>query len=108
LLFHHGKFGDDEAEEPPADFASNLPGVLETLNEGERLVLTLRYLKSEPKSLAQIAQFTGVTKERMWQIEAKALQKLLHPANKRALGIKTEKKSRYLARGRGYEGLDLD
>ena len=96
-IYHRGEFYDDEIEEPPQEFADNLPSVLETLKERERLVLTLRYLEGEPRSLAQVAKVMTVTKERIRQIETKALHKLMHPATKRALGIEIKKKSRYRA-----------
>jgi len=97
-IYHRGEFYDGEVEEPPEEFADNLPAVLETLRERERLVLTLRYLEDEPRSLTQIAQVMGVTKERIRQIEAKALRKLRNnPTKKRALGIEIKKKSRYQA-----------
>jgi len=96
-IYRRGEFYDDEAEEPPQEFADNLPGVLETLKESERLVLTLRYLEGQPRSLAQVAQVMGVTRERIRQIETRALQKLMHPTKKRALGIEIKKKSRYQA-----------
>ena len=93
VIYHRGKFC--EVEEPSQEFANNLPGVLETLEQRERLVLTLRYLESEPRSLAQIAQVIGVTRERIRQIEARALWKLMHPAKQRALCTEVEKKSVY-------------
>lgn len=97
-IYHRGEFYNGEVEEPPEEFADNLPAVLETLRERERLVLTLRYLEDEPRSLTQIAQVMGVTKERIRQIEAKALRKLRNnPTKKRALGIEIKKKSRYQA-----------
>ena len=95
VIYHRGKFYDSEVEEPSQEFANNLPGVLETLEQRERLVLTLRYLESEPRSLAQIAQVIGVTRERIRQIEARALWKLMHPAKQRALCTEVEKKSVY-------------
>ena len=105
-IYHRGEFYDDEAEETPQDFADNFPAVLETLGERERLVLTLRYLEDEPRSLTQIAQAMGVTRERIRQIEARALQKLMH--QKRALGIEIKKKSRYLRhKKRDMMGLSL-
>lgn len=107
-IYHRGEFYNDEAEEPPQEFADNLPVVLETLGERERLVLTLRYLEDEPRSLTQIAQVMGITRERIRQIEARALQKLMHPTKKRALGIEIKKKSRYLGHKKGdMMGLSL-
>ena len=93
-IYHRGKFYDDEVEEPSREFISNLPIVLETLKRREGLVLTLRYLEEQPKSLAQIAQIVGVTSERIRQIEARALRKLMHPDKKQALGLNTNRKSR--------------
>jgi len=90
-------FYDDEVEEPPQDFIHKLPGVLETLNEREQRILTLRYLTSKPKSLTQIGQAMGVSKERIRQIETKALRKLMDPTKIQALGIEIKKKSRYRA-----------
>lgn len=107
-IYHRGEFYDDEAEETPQEFADNLAAVLETLGERERLVLTLRYLEDEPRSLTQIAQVMGITRERIRQIEARALQKLMHPTKKRALGIEIKKKSRYLRHKKGdMMGLSL-
>ena len=96
-IYHRGEFYDDEAEETPQEFADNLPAVLETLGERERLVLTLRYLEDEPRSLTQVAQVMGVTRERIRQIEAKALRKLMNITKRRALGIEIKKKSRHQA-----------
>jgi len=107
-IYHRGEFYDDEAEETPQEFVDNLPAVLETLGERERLVLTLRYLEDEPRSLAQVAQVVGITRERIRQIEAKALQKLTYPTKKRALRIEIKRKSRYLRHKKGdMMGLSL-
>jgi len=94
---YHTAFYDDEVEEPPQEFVRNLPSILETLNERERRILKLRYLEGEPRSLVQIGQAMGVSKERIRQIEAKALRKLMQPTNKQVLGIEVMKKSRYKA-----------
>jgi len=100
-IYHRGEFYDDEAEETPQDFTDNLPAVLKTLGKRERLVLTLRYLENEPRSLAQVAQVMGITRERIRQIETRALRKLMNPTKKRALGIEINKKSRYLRHNKG-------
>lgn len=54
---------------------------LHTLNERERKVLEMRFGLNEENShtLEQVGNFFGVTRERIRQIEAKALQKLRHP-----------------------------
>lgn len=107
-IYHRGEFYDDEVEEPPEEFADNLSAVLETLGKREMLVLILRYLEGEPRSLAQVAQVIGVTKERIRQIEARALRKLMHPTKKRALGIEIKRESKYLKHKKGdMTGLSL-
>lgn len=50
--------------------------VLATLSERERYIVTERWLKDEPRTLAQIAGEYGLTRERVRQIEAHALAKL--------------------------------
>ena len=61
--------------------------VLEILTEREQRVLELRYgLKGgAPKTLEEVGAAFNVTRERVRQIEAKALRKLRHPSQSRKL-----------------------
>ena len=92
---YHSAFYDDEVEEPPRKFSYNLRRVLKTLTEKEQRVLALRYIEGKPKSLAQIGLVMGVSKERIRQIEARALRKLMQPTKTQTLGIVIKRKSRY-------------
>lgn len=56
--------------------AGELPGFRQELNEKERRILDERLLSDEPKTLQEIADRYGVTRERARQIESKLLQKL--------------------------------
>lgn len=57
------------------------------LNEQERKILELRFglNNGQPQTLEQVGNYFGVTRERIRQIEAKALQKLRHPTRSRHL-----------------------
>ncbi len=83
-------FGDflvDKSAENPMDGAAfnslreKLSGVLNTLNERERAVIEQRFgLKDgNPRTLEEVGRQFNVTRERIRQIEAKALRKLRHP-----------------------------
>ncbi len=82
-----GDFLEDKSAENPmegASFASlreKLGGVLGTLNERERAVIEQRFgLKDgNPRTLEEVGRQFNVTRERIRQIEAKALRKLRHP-----------------------------
>jgi RNA polymerase primary sigma factor len=94
----HTPIGDDDASElgdliedaeavAPLDSAAHgllhdhLCDVLANLGERERAVVRLRYglTDGEPRTLEEVGQVFGVTRERVRQIEAKTLAKLRHP-----------------------------
>lgn len=64
-----------------------LQSVLDTLSEREAGVVRLRFglTDGQPRTLDEIGQVYGVTRERIRQIEAKALRKLKHPSRSRKL-----------------------
>ncbi|GAI43470.1 unnamed protein product, partial [marine sediment metagenome] len=82
-----GDFVPDDVEETPIDIASNvvlreqLNNVLNTLTEREREVLKLRFGLEDgyPRTLEEVGHIFDVTRERIRQIESKALRKLKHP-----------------------------
>ena len=90
---HLGDFIEDEKSVSPADVASNrvlrehLDAVLETLSARERDVLRMRYGLDDgwPRTLEEVGQHFEVTRERIRQIEAKALKKLRQPSRIRQL-----------------------
>ena len=90
---HLGDFIEDEAAPAPAEAASfmllreQLEEVLETLTDREKKVLRLRFGLEDGRSrtLEEVGQSFGVTRERIRQIEAKALRKLRHPVRLRKL-----------------------
>lgn len=65
----------------------DLDEVLKTLSEREREVLSLRFGLGDgnPRTLEEVGQYFNVTRERIRQIEAKALRKLRHPNRNRRL-----------------------
>ena len=90
---HLGDFIEDHDAPAPADAASftllreQLDEVLETLTVREKRVLELRFGLEDGRSrtLEEVGQHFGVTRERIRQIEAKALRKLRHPSRSKKL-----------------------
>ena len=90
---HLGDFIEDHDAPAPADAASftllreQLSDVLETLTVREKRVLELRFGLEDGRSrtLEEVGQHFGVTRERIRQIEAKALRKLRHPSRSKRL-----------------------
>jgi RNA polymerase primary sigma factor len=88
-----GDFIEDEAIPRPVDATSKqllkeqLHGILGVLSEREREVLEMRFglLDGEDHTLEEVGRHFGVTRERIRQIEAKALRKLRHPTRSKAL-----------------------
>ena len=83
---------DDDAPDPEREAASHVARTevalaLSHLQERERGVLELRYGLSgeEPRTLEEIGELYGVTRERIRQIEKKTLAKLRHPSRARRL-----------------------
>ncbi|MDE6732554.1 MAG: RNA polymerase sigma factor RpoD, partial [Oscillospiraceae bacterium] len=90
---HLGDFIPDEDAPAPADEACTsmlkqmLAQVLDTLSERERRVIILRYglIDGRQRTLEEVGQEFQVTRERIRQIETKALRKLRHPTRSRKL-----------------------
>ena len=90
---HLVDFVPDERNMSPEEYATNemlkdeISEVLLTLTEREEKVIRLRFGLEDGKSrtLEEVGQMFGVTRERIRQIEAKALRKLRHPSRSRKL-----------------------
>ena len=90
---HLGDFIKDERTMGPEEYATiemlkeELQGVLGTLTEREEKVLRLRFGLDDGqcRTLEEVGQIFGVTRERIRQIEAKALRKLRHPSRSKKL-----------------------
>lgn len=90
---HLGDFIQDENVPVPAEAASyimlkeQIVDVLTTLTEREQRVLRLRFGLDDgrPRTLEEVGREFGVTRERIRQIEAKALRKLRHPSRSKKL-----------------------
>ncbi len=89
----YGDFIPDESAQEPVDAASKellreqIRNVLGFLSEREREVLEMRFGLNDGKdhTLEEVGRSFGVTRERIRQIEAKALRKLRHPSRSKAL-----------------------
>jgi RNA polymerase primary sigma factor len=90
---HLGDFIQDDQVAVPADAATftmlheQLMEVLDTLTEREQKVLKLRFGLDDgrPRTLEEVGKEFNVTRERIRQIEAKALRKLRHPSRSKKL-----------------------
>lgn len=90
---HLGDFIEDQDALAPADAAAyellkeQLEDVLDTLTEREENVLRLRFGLDDgrTRTLEEVGKVFGVTRERIRQIEAKALRKLRHPSRSKRL-----------------------
>ena len=90
---HLGDFIEDRSAPAPAEAATfqllreQIEDVLSTLSDRERRVLQLRFGLEDGRSrtLEEVGRDFGVTRERIRQIEAKALRKLRHPSRSRKL-----------------------
>lgn len=90
---HLGDFIEDNEAISPADSAAyqmlkeQLESVLDTLTDREENVLRLRFGLEDgrTRTLEEVGKVFGVTRERIRQIEAKALRKLRHPSRSKQL-----------------------
>ena len=96
---HLGDFIEDKESESPVDYTTRqllkeeLYSILDELNDREEKVIRLRYGLDDhcPKTLEEVGKVFGVTRERIRQIEAKAIKKLRHPTRSKRLGDYKEK-----------------
>ncbi|KOR13549.1 RNA polymerase subunit sigma [Staphylococcus carnosus] len=90
---HLGDFIEDQEVQSPSDHAAyellkeQLEDVLDTLTDREENVLRLRFGLDDgrTRTLEEVGKVFGVTRERIRQIEAKALRKLRHPSRSKRL-----------------------
>lgn len=90
---HLGDFIEDSDAQSPSDHAAyellkeQLEDVLDTLTDREENVLRLRFGLDDgrTRTLEEVGKVFGVTRERIRQIEAKALRKLRHPSRSKRL-----------------------
>ncbi|MBC1920638.1 RNA polymerase sigma factor RpoD [Listeria grayi] len=90
---HLGDFIEDQEATSPSDHAAyellkeQLEDVLDTLTDREENVLRLRFGLDDgrTRTLEEVGRVFGVTRERIRQIEAKALRKLRHPSRSKQL-----------------------
>lgn len=90
---HLGDFVEDNDSPAPSESASNsllreqLRNILHTLTQREEQVIRLRFGLDDgrPRTLEEVGRQFQITRERIRQIEAKALRKLRHPSRSKAL-----------------------
>ena len=91
---HLGDFLEDKETETPSQFTTKsllkdqLYAVMKDLTDREERVLRLRYGLDDgrPRTLEEVGKEFGVTRERIRQIEAKAIRKLRHPTRAKRFG----------------------
>ena len=96
---HLGDFIEAKESESPVDFTTRqllkeeLYAILKDLSDREERVIRLRYGLDDnrPRTLEEVGREFGVTRERIRQIEAKAIKKLRHPTRSKRLGDYKEK-----------------
>ena len=87
-------FIEDKENESPVEYTTKkllkeeLDSILKDLTDREERVLRLRYGLDDnrPRTLEEVGKEFGVTRERICQIEAKAIKKLKHPTRRKKLG----------------------
>lgn len=96
---HLGDFIEDKESESPVEYTTRqllkeeLYAILKDLSDREERVIRLRYGLDDnrPRTLEEVGREFGVTRERIRQIEAKAIKKLRHPTRSKRLGDYKEK-----------------
>jgi RNA polymerase primary sigma factor len=91
---HYGDFIPDQTSENPFEVTEGhllkerLREILNTLTDRERQVVDFRFGLSDgySRTLEEVGRLFNVTRERIRQIEAKALRKLRHPSRMKSLG----------------------
>ncbi len=91
---HLGDFIEDKESESPVEYTTRqllkeeLYAILKDLSDREERVIRLRYGLDDnrPRTLEEVGREFGVTRERIRQIEAKAIKKLRHPTRSKRLG----------------------